>query len=102
MEVLKTFNTLEEGNQRNLASWRPVIIMILTALVKFDDEQFKQHLHVFYTPVINLLMHDLNQEIRLAMHGVMIRIGKIYSLVNANDIVQLPAVVQSEAPENIE
>ncbi|KAJ3313350.1 guanine nucleotide exchange protein for ADP-robosylation factor [Boothiomyces sp. JEL0838] len=102
LEVLKTFNTLEEGNQRNLASWRPVIIMILTALVKFDDEQFKQHLHVFYTPVINLLMHDLNQEIRLAMHGVMIRIGKIYSLVNANDIVQLPAVVQSEAPENIE
>ncbi|KAJ3273363.1 guanine nucleotide exchange protein for ADP-robosylation factor [Terramyces sp. JEL0728] len=102
LEILKTFNTLEEGNQRNLTSWRPVIIMILNALVKFDDGQFKQHAQIFYTPVINLLMHDLNQEIRMAIHGVMLRIGKIFGLVNENDILQIPAAVQPEQPENIE
>ncbi|KAJ3219454.1 guanine nucleotide exchange protein for ADP-robosylation factor [Clydaea vesicula] len=87
-DILCHYNSLEpETKQRNVTAWRPVVVTILNALVDFDDEQFKINMPIFYEQVINLLLQEVNSEIRLVMHSLLSRTGikfNVYSPSNLN------------------
>ncbi|KAJ3087062.1 guanine nucleotide exchange protein for ADP-robosylation factor, partial [Quaeritorhiza haematococci] len=65
-DILHHYNSLDpESKRRNVNAWRPVVVTILNALVNFDDSQFQKHIPVFYGEVVNLLLQDVPQDIRL-------------------------------------
>jgi hypothetical protein len=78
-----------------MAAWRPVVVIILSAFAKFDDEHFKLHIQQFYPPAIKLLLHEMTPDVRYAVYNILARVGQLYGLgkievvVGGNQIVGL-------------
>lgn len=76
--MIANANQAAQAKKRNEAAWRPVIVLILAAVVEFDDEQFKSHGPHFYDSLINLLLQDVTVEVRTLLHAFLCRIKQIY------------------------
>ncbi|KAI8915529.1 hypothetical protein BC831DRAFT_159184 [Entophlyctis helioformis] len=86
LQILSHFNTFDsEAKRRNINSWKPVVVMILNALVDLDDDQFARHIRSFYTHLVNLLLHDTGPELRLALHTLLMRTGVAFAILS-NDM----------------
>jgi brefeldin A-inhibited guanine nucleotide-exchange protein len=81
--IIKQYNSFDnEARQRNLNAWRPVILNILTAFSKFDDEYFKLHIQQFYSPAIKLLLQEMTPDVRQAIYDILHRTGKLFGLID--------------------
>ncbi len=69
-----------DSNQRNFACWRPVIILILNSIAELKDDQFKSHGSKFYVPAINLLAHEMPQDLRNSISLFFRKIGSFYEI----------------------
>ncbi len=97
LDILKQYNSFEnDTKQRNISAWRPVVVVILNSFAKFDDQQFKKQLEKFYAPVIQLLLHEMPQDIRIATFTILQKCGKQLNLVQEE--VATPVVTSK--PEN--
>ncbi|KAI9031139.1 hypothetical protein DFJ74DRAFT_654753 [Hyaloraphidium curvatum] len=75
-DIFEQFNGFDpETKKRNIAAWKPVIVMFLNSIALFDDEQFARHIPVFYTLFVNTLLRDITPDIRQALHAVLLRVG---------------------------
>jgi brefeldin A-inhibited guanine nucleotide-exchange protein len=99
---LNNYNKFDaDAKQRNVAAWRPVIVAILSAMTKFNEQQFQKHIESFYCPVIRLLFHEMPQDIRLATYQVLQRTGKHMGLVKEEMIA--PQHIEPPTPqENVQ
>ncbi|KAJ3129512.1 guanine nucleotide exchange protein for ADP-robosylation factor [Physocladia obscura] len=79
--ILVDYNNLDpETKKRNVASWKPVVVTILNALIDFNETQFKTHIPAFYNEALNLLLHDVSADIRLVMHSLLVRTGLVFGI----------------------
>ena len=77
-EIIRSYVVLdEETNQRNINAWRPVVVDIMEGYTNFPRADFEKHIETFYPLVVELLSRDLGTEIRLALQGLLRRIGEI-------------------------
>jgi brefeldin A-inhibited guanine nucleotide-exchange protein len=77
-DIIRGFTLLEEDSQqRNIVAWRPVVVDVLEGYTNFPCEGFEKHIETFYPLSIDLLNRDMGTEIRLALLGLLRRVGEV-------------------------
>jgi brefeldin A-inhibited guanine nucleotide-exchange protein len=69
----------EETQQRNIVTWRPVVVTVLNNYLAFPKGEFEKHVDVFAPLVLGLLGTELEGGVQRAVQGVVARIfeGKV-------------------------
>jgi brefeldin A-inhibited guanine nucleotide-exchange protein len=90
LEIIQQYNTFDnDSKQRNISAWRPVVVVILTAFSKFNDEMFKLHIQDFYPSAIKLLLNDMTPDVRVAVYNILLRSGRLFKLISDKDNTEL-------------
>jgi brefeldin A-inhibited guanine nucleotide-exchange protein len=77
-DIIRGFTQLEEeSQQRNIVAWRPVVVDVLEGYTNFPREGFEKYIEVFYPLSIELLSRDMGVEVRLALQGLLRRVGEV-------------------------
>jgi len=77
-DIISSYNALdEETQQRNIVAWRPVMVDVMEAYTNFPAVDFEKHIETFYPLGIELLSRDMDRETRLALQGLLKRIGEV-------------------------
>lgn len=75
-DILRSFIALDdETQQRNIAAWRPVVVDVLIGFTGFPTDTFEKHIDTFYPLAIGLLGRDFPPDIRIALYGMLKRVG---------------------------
>ncbi|KAF2683962.1 hypothetical protein K458DRAFT_303679 [Lentithecium fluviatile CBS 122367] len=69
----------DETQQRNIVTWRPVVVTVLNNYLAFPKGEFEKHVDVFAPLVVGLLGTELEGGVQRAVQGVVARIfeGKL-------------------------
>jgi len=77
-DIIRGFTILEEeSQQRNIIAWRPVVVDVLEGFVNFPREDFEKYIETFYPLGVDLLNRDMGAEVRMALQGLLRRVGEI-------------------------
>jgi brefeldin A-inhibited guanine nucleotide-exchange protein len=77
-DIIRGFVDLEEeSQQRNIIAWRPVVVDVLEGYTNFPQEGFEKYVEVFYPLGVELLNRDLGGEVRVALQGLLRRVGEV-------------------------
>ncbi|GAB7359096.1 hypothetical protein MBLNU230_g5167t1 [Neophaeotheca triangularis] len=78
-EILRSYIMLdEETQQRNIVTWRPVVVDVLDGYVSgFDDEGFKRFVGLFAPAAVGLLQREMGGELQRAVSGVLGRVCEL-------------------------
>ena len=68
----------EQNQQRNLTTWRPVVVEIFQGYVELDDGDFVEHSVNMYKLCLKLLAKLLPPELRIAMKVFLSRVGDLF------------------------
>ncbi|KAJ3359472.1 guanine nucleotide exchange protein for ADP-robosylation factor [Kappamyces sp. JEL0680] len=90
LDIINQYNSFEAENakQRSISAWRPVVVVILTAFAKFDDEHFKLHIQKFYPPAIRLLLQEMTPDVRVAIYNILVRAGNLFGLGQTGGVME--------------
>lgn len=93
---MKQYNEFDADSKsaRNITAWRPVVVVILSAFSKFDDEKFAMHIQKFYPAAIKLLLNDMTPDVRVAVYNILLRAGKIFRMINPDEATEVISVVE--------
>ncbi|KAH0561930.1 hypothetical protein GP486_003364 [Trichoglossum hirsutum] len=76
-DIIRSYTLLdEETQQRNIMAWRPVVVDVIEGYTNFPREGFEKHIEKFYPLAVELLCRDLGVDVRLALQGLLRRIGE--------------------------
>ncbi|KAF2731488.1 hypothetical protein EJ04DRAFT_579048 [Polyplosphaeria fusca] len=64
----------EETQQRNIVTWRPVVVNVLDGYVGFPPGEFEKHIDIFAPLIVGLLGTDMEPEVRRAVQALVMRI----------------------------
>nr|POF12647.1 protein transport protein sec7 [Quercus suber] len=74
-DIIASYISLdEETQQRNIATWRPVVIDVLEGYVTFADPEFAKHVDVFAPLAVGLLGRDMGPDLQRAVQAVWARV----------------------------
>ena len=77
-DIIRGFVELEEeSQQRNIIAWRPVVVDVIEGYTNFPQEGFEKYVEVFYPLGVELLNRDLGGEVRVALQGLLRRVGEV-------------------------
>lgn len=76
-DIVRGFVLLDETQPRNIDAWRPVVVDVLEGYTNFPRDDFEKHIETFYPIAVELLNRELGTEIRLALQGLLRRIGEV-------------------------
>lgn len=77
-DIIRGFTQLEEeSQQRNIVAWRPVVVNVLEGFTTFPKEGFEKYVEVFYPLSVDLLNMDLGAEVRMALQGLLRKVGEV-------------------------
>lgn len=92
-DIIRSYTLLdEESQQRNIVAWRPVVVDVMEGYTNFPEDGFTKHISVFYPLAVDLLNKDMGLEVRLALQGLLRRVGEIK--------LGISPVVRSGSPES--
>ena len=58
-------------------AWRPVVVDVMEGYTNFPLHDFEKHVETFYPLAVELLGRDMGIEIRLALQGLLRRVGEV-------------------------
>ncbi|KAF2122273.1 hypothetical protein BDV96DRAFT_482874 [Lophiotrema nucula] len=64
----------EETQQRNIVTWRPVVVNVLDGYVGFPAGEFEKHIDIFAPLAIGLLGTEMEGSVQRAVQGLVMRI----------------------------
>lgn len=64
----------DETQQRNIVTWRPVVIDVLEGVVAFPDAEFNKHVEEFAPLAVGLMARDMGGELQRVVMGVWQRV----------------------------
>lgn len=76
-DIVRSFVLLDESQPRNIEAWRPVVVDVMEGYTNFPREDFEKHVDTFYPLAVELLNREMGTEIRLALQGLLRRIGEV-------------------------
>nr|KAJ3421655.1 guanine nucleotide exchange protein for ADP-robosylation factor [Polyrhizophydium stewartii] len=89
LDILSQFNSLDgDAKRRNINSWKPVVVIILNALMDLSDDPFSRHIKAFYPGIVNLLLNDITPELRVVLHSLLMRTGVVLSIIEEEEAYQ--------------
>lgn len=75
--ILKRYSDLDETNQqRNISTWKPVIVEIYEGYVELDDEDFRKHAPTLYSLTLKLFTMSISGDLRMALKAFLTRVGE--------------------------
>lgn len=83
-EAFHYFSTLESQSHRD--AWTSVLVLILTKMLKLDNERFQRHVPSFYSSLCDLLTFELKPELRSVIRKIFLRIGPVYGIVDQSSV----------------
>jgi brefeldin A-inhibited guanine nucleotide-exchange protein len=67
----------EETQQRNIVTWRPVVIDVLEGCTSFADPEFEKHVQIFAPLAVGLMNRDMGPELQRAVQSVWQRVCEV-------------------------
>ncbi len=67
----------DETQQRNIVTWRPVVVTVLDGYVNFPSPEFEKNVDIFAPLVVGLLGTDLAPDVQRAVQALVMRIFEI-------------------------
>jgi brefeldin A-inhibited guanine nucleotide-exchange protein len=67
----------EETQQRNIVTWRPVVIDVLEGYNSFADPEFGKHVDTFAPLAVGLMNRDMGPELQRAVQGFWQRVCEV-------------------------
>ncbi|KAF2818464.1 protein transport protein sec72 [Ophiobolus disseminans] len=67
----------DETQQRNIVTWRPVVVTVLEGYANFPDKQFEANIEAFAPLVVGLLGTDLALDVQRAVQGLVARMFEL-------------------------
>ncbi|KAK3707119.1 guanine nucleotide exchange protein for ADP-robosylation factor [Vermiconidia calcicola] len=67
-------NLDEETQQRNIVTWRPVVIDVLEGYNSFADAEFNKHVEAFAPLAVGLMNREMGPELQRAVQGLWQRV----------------------------
>ena len=97
-DILHSYIELdEETQQRNIVTWRPVVVDVLEGYTSFSADEFGRHVDVFAPLAVGIMNRDMGPELQRAVQGLWAKIcetrlgisdvGEIVSSSNARGVV---------------
>ncbi|CAI5758610.1 unnamed protein product [Candida verbasci] len=75
--ITERYSEFDETNQqRNISTWKPVIIEIYEGYIELDDEDFKTHSPMMYKLTLKLFSKSLTSDLRIAIRTFLTRVGE--------------------------
>lgn len=68
----------ETNQQRNIATWKPVIVEIFQGYVELDDDHFEEFSADMYKLTLRLLTKSLSPDLKLAIKTFLARVGDTF------------------------
>ncbi|KAL1955236.1 hypothetical protein VTO42DRAFT_8895 [Malbranchea cinnamomea] len=101
-DIIRGFLKLdEETQQRNIIAWRPVVVDVMEGYTSFPQETFEKHIETFYPLCVDLLSRDLNSEVRLALQGLLKRVGECRLGIPPRPQVDMPISPRSSVSHGL-
>ncbi|KAI5949000.1 SEC7 [Candida theae] len=76
VSIVENYLKFDETNQqRNISTWKPVVIEIYEGYVELDDDDFKKYGPVMYRLVLELMSKNMASDLRVAIRVFLARIG---------------------------
>lgn len=64
----------DETQQRNIVTWRPVVVTVLDGYINFPEGEFEKHVDVFAPLVVGLLGTELASDVQRAVQALVMKI----------------------------
>jgi brefeldin A-inhibited guanine nucleotide-exchange protein len=64
----------EETQQRNIVTWRPVVVTVLDGYTGFPEQEFEKHVEVFAPLVVGLLGIEMAGDVQRVVQALVMRI----------------------------
>jgi brefeldin A-inhibited guanine nucleotide-exchange protein len=64
----------EETQQRNIVTWRPVVVTVLDGYIGFPEGEFEKHIDIFAPLVVGLLGTEMATDVQRAVQALVMRI----------------------------
>lgn len=64
----------EETQQRNIVTWRPVVVTVLDGYTNFPDKEFNKNVEIFAPLVVGLLGTEMASDVQRAVQALVMRI----------------------------
>ncbi|UJO14136.1 hypothetical protein CLAFUW4_03696 [Fulvia fulva] len=85
-DIIASYISLdEETQQRNIQTWRPVVIDVLEGYTGFADPEFNKHVQTFAPLAVGLMNRDMGPELQRAVQGVWQRVCEVKLGIEKND-----------------
>ena len=72
----------EETQQRNIVTWRPVVIDVLEGYNAFPDAEFGKHTETFAPLAVSLMNRDMGPDLQRAVQGLWQRVCEVKLGIN--------------------
>jgi brefeldin A-inhibited guanine nucleotide-exchange protein len=77
-DIIASFVRLdEETQQRNIATWRPVVIDVLDGYNSFPDSEFNKHVDTFAPLAVGLMNREMGSDLQRAVQGLWQRVCEV-------------------------
>ena len=78
VDIVRSFLAMDdETQQRNIATWRPVVVEVLEGYSGFLQADFEKHMHTFAPLAVGLLGRGLTHDLQRALQVLVARIFEI-------------------------
>ncbi|EMC96611.1 hypothetical protein BAUCODRAFT_69707 [Baudoinia panamericana UAMH 10762] len=89
----------EETQQRNIVTWRPVVVDVLDGYIGFGEDEFAKNVPVFAPLAVGLMGRDMGPELQRAVQTLWRRICEVQLGISAEKIKEvMPPPRSVEAP----
>ncbi|KNC84585.1 hypothetical protein SARC_03204 [Sphaeroforma arctica JP610] len=79
-QIMELFVHLQSDKQR--AIWSPVLVLILTKVLGFNDDRFARHVGQYYSNLSEMMALDMRPELRSILRDVFRRIGNQFFIMS--------------------
>ena len=88
--IASYINLDEETQQRNIVTWRPVVIDVLEGYNSFPDAEFGKHVDTFAPLAVGLMNRDMGPELQRAVQGLWQRVCEVRLKIERMPDIPLP------------
>ncbi|KAF2101444.1 hypothetical protein NA57DRAFT_34108 [Rhizodiscina lignyota] len=85
----------EETQQRNIVTWRPVVVDVLEGYTGFPPPEFERHVGIFAPLIVALLGREMGPELQRAVQGLLARMFEVKMGVDCTAYVGMSSALGS-------
>ncbi|GMM36872.1 Arf family guanine nucleotide exchange factor [Saccharomycopsis crataegensis] len=79
VKIIEDYISLDETTkQRNINTWRPVVVEIMQGYYELEEDDFIKHCPIMYDLILSILDKQLPQELRSSIKSFLTRVGEVY------------------------